>query len=374
PLIETKREGVFASLWEGKDTRIWTLVNRHEKTVSGDLLMIKEMPGYKYYDLVSGASAHINKKSGNIILKGEIKPRSIGCFIAVKSTNEDFDNFLKEMRSVRENYNDDNTVLPAALANLKKVQSTRLVTGFPSNQMVEIKPAIIRQSSVIESRECGTYYSSPVVTVDLSKYEVFPRTANISRIAIDITPVTNNQYYDFIKATGYKPKDNTNFLKHWKNGTFPEGKANYPVVYVDLDDARAYAAWAGKRLPREEEWQYAAQGYGWPKYPWGGELKDDCYNNTDDITPVDAYPKGKSPVGCLDMCSNTWELTESEYADYNNRFCMLKGGSFYQAKGSHWYTKGGPMPSELSAKFLMMYPGLDRCGTIGFRCVMDLES
>ena len=55
-------------------------------------------------------------------------------------------------------------------------------------------------------------------------------------------------------------KDDLNFLRDWKDGTYPDGWANKPVTWVSQEDARAYAAWAGKRLPHEWEWQYAAQG------------------------------------------------------------------------------------------------------------------
>lgn len=96
----------------------------------------------------------------------------------------------------------------------------------------------------------------------------------------------------------------------------------HPVVYVDLDDARAYAKWAGKRLPREEEWQLAAAGKEKNKYPWGNEMQPGCCNENIDgrTTPVKSYPKGKSVCGAWDMCSNVWELTESEYNDGRNRF------------------------------------------------------
>jgi formylglycine-generating enzyme required for sulfatase activity len=148
------------------------------------------------------------------------------------------------------------------------------------------------------------------------------------------------------------------------------------VVYVDLDDARAYAKWSGKRLPTEEEWQYAAQGVDGRKYPWGDQMEPDRCNDgeTGGTTPVKAFPRGRSPFGCYDMCGNVWQWTESQRNDGRTRFCIIRGGAFYAAKGSGWYMDGGPRPANFAAKFLMTWPGLDRCSTIGFRCSADLAT
>jgi len=72
------------------------------------------------------------------------------------------------------------------------------------------------------------------------------------------------------------------------------------------------------------------------------------------------------------MCGNTWEWTESESSDGRTRFAILRGGSFYKAEGSVWYTDGGPQSCRFGMKFLRMWPGLDRCATIGFRCAVPL--
>jgi len=103
-------------------------------------------------------------------------------------------------------------------------------------------------------------------------------------------------------------------------------------VYVDLDDARAYAKWADKRLPAEEEWQYSARNFG-----------------------------------------AVWEWTESERSDGRNRFAIIRGGSAFEAKGSNWYMTGGPQPANFAAKYLLFWPGADRCATLGFRCVRDRQ-
>jgi formylglycine-generating enzyme required for sulfatase activity len=192
---------------------------------------------------------------------------------------------------------------------------------------------------------------------------------------MDATPVTNRQFDEFIRVTNYKPAQPLNFLNHWRNGRIPAGLEEHPVVYVALEDARAYCAWAGKRLPSEEEWQYAAQGIEALKYPWGSEDDPSRRNGGDSggTTPVTAYPQGRSPFGLYDCCGNVWELTESAHADGRNRFLLLKGGCYYRAEGSIWYFDGGPRSNRHVAKLLLFWPGLDRSATVGFRCAVDLE-
>lgn len=104
------------------------------------------------------------------------------------------------------------------------------------------------------------------------------RPARLSRYALDLTPVTNAEFARFLIASGYRPLQPENFLKHWGGTAPPPGLEEHPVVYVDLDDARAYAAWAGKQLPTELEWQYAAEGPSRLAYPWGEAMKPGCCN------------------------------------------------------------------------------------------------
>jgi formylglycine-generating enzyme required for sulfatase activity len=245
--------------------------------------------------------------------------------------------------------------------------------------MAEVPGATMELNIEMRERECGFYESTPPPNHNLAgSYKIrlasFRRQVTLNRFAIDITPVTNAQFAEFMEVSGYRPKHPESFLRHWLGGKPPAGKEEHPVVYVDLDDARAYAKWAGKRLPTEEEWQYAAQGPNRLKYAWGNEMRQGCCNSgeTGDTTPVRTFPQGRSPFGCYDMCGNTWEWTESEYSDGRTRFCIIRGGSYYAVQGSNWYVDGGPQPANYATKFLLMWPGLDRCATIGFRCVVDL--
>ncbi len=170
----------------------------------------------------------------------------------------------------------------------------------------------------------------------------------------------------------YEPAHEANFLRHFAGGEPPAGQEEHPVTWVDLDDARAYAAWAGRRLPTEAEWQHAAQGPDAWRYPWGDGWDPARCSGGPGTRPVRAFPGGRSAFGIWDLCGNVWEWTESERSDGRTSSCILRGGSHFRARGSAWYTEGGPRPCGWAMRFLRVWPGLDRCATIGFRCAVDL--
>ena len=158
------------------------------------------------------------------------------------------------------------------------------------------------------------------------------------------TPVTNDQYAVFVKATGHAPP------KYWKGQKPPGGKGDHPVVEVSWDDAAAYCRWLGAALPSEAQWEKGARGSDGRIYPWDNQWDAELCNTSEggkgETTPVGAYPKGASPYGLLDMAGNVWEwcataapdgdlkpypydVEENEWSqDYANRTTVraLRGG------------------------------------------------
>ena len=376
PLVDAKPfPNVYASLWEDGNAKVWTLVNRSQAAVEGELLHLDVEPDYLYFDMVAGRAVTPDERSGTV--SGTILPRGIGCFYACKKTAlpADLNDFLRKMAATATGATSDETS-PVAGMKLRDVAPTRRYAVPPAG-MLALDPMEGEMSVVFSGRECGYYQSIEDSFINRGppgQPATLVRHVSIGRVAIDETPVTNARFKAFLDATNYQPKIKEQFLKHWVNGQIPPGKEDHPVVYVCLDDARAYAQWAGKRLPREEEWQLAAGGKDQWAYPWGAQFETGrCSDATDGTTsPVKAFPEGRSPYGVWDMCGNTWELTESEYSNGRIHFCILKGGCSYKATGSFWYFDGGVRPVNFAAKQLLMYPGIDRCATVGFRCVVDL--
>lgn len=210
---------------------------------------------------------------------------------------------------------------------------------------------------------------------------------------MDKFPVTNQQFKAFIDATNYRPRDTANFLKDWVHGAIPPGEEQFPVVYVSYEDARAYAKWAGKRLPTEVEWQYGAQTPGMSEWPWKQKKPvrwstqvvtntlivkrpegiDPRYCNLGNgqLYPVGKYKRGANPYGLEDLVGCVWQLTNDIYQDGSYRYIIMKGGSYFNPSSSWWYVQGGPRPLTYRQFLLRVSPGFERNATVGFRCVKD---
>jgi hypothetical protein len=268
PLVPVQQSGVFASLWEGQGLRLWTLVNRTGKDIEGTLLPVPALPEHRYFNLVAGKPLHPKIEGESVVLSCTLPPRGIGCFLSGPTRNlgRGFERFLERQTRVDARRNFGATA-PNVTTELLPVKSSRIYSRPPAG-MLEIPAATLEMDIEMRVRECGFYDSTPP-TGDVYNFQTrrFRRTVSFVRFAIDEAPVSNLQFAAFLAASQYRPEHGENFLKHWENGRPPSGREDHPVVYVALADARAYARWAGKRLPTEEEWQYAAQGLDGRRYP-----------------------------------------------------------------------------------------------------------
>jgi serine/threonine-protein kinase len=187
---------------------------------------------------------------------------------------------------------------------------------------------------------------------------------------IDLYEVTCEDYDKFVKDTGHAPPPT------WTTGgSYPEGAARRPVTGVTWDDASAYAKWAGKRLPTEEEWEFAARGEDGRRYPWGNEWQDNLANSgSKNKGMVDAGQyRGASPFGVFDMVGNAWEWTTSDFNSY-------PGGQMAEQKSGLKVIRGGYWGSEVKKAATTTYRaglainGEKDYGNTGFRCVKDVPA
>lgn len=136
---------------------------------------------------------------------------------------------------------------------------------------------------------------------------------NLRAYRIDKYPVTNAQYARFVVATDHRPP------LHWEGGRIPPGLELHPVTMVSWYDANRYAAWAGKRLPTEAEWEKAARGTDARRWPWGDEMdvsRLNTYYSVGSTTDVTRYQAGASPYGVLDMAGNVNQWTADDFLAY----------------------------------------------------------
>ncbi|MFH2068155.1 MAG: SUMF1/EgtB/PvdO family nonheme iron enzyme [Candidatus Omnitrophota bacterium] len=194
-----------------------------------------------------------------------------------------------------------------------------------------------------------------------------PVKVNVPSFLMDIYEVTNQQYADFVKATGHKPPADPRGLKYniWKNGTYPVELADHPVVNVSYQDAANYAKWAEKRLPTKEEWERANRGNEGFMYPWGNDYNPNATNGSGNqqgkgtTAPVGSFPYDRSPFGIFDLTGNVREWTATPYSSGSQHWKIVKGGSFEDgAEGLSSYAQfKGTMPAP----------------NLGFRCVKDVK-
>lgn len=378
PFYPMLRYGVFASRWPVGDRTVWTIVNRNDYEVEGRQLLVRDRTGMRYFDLYHGVELTPEHSDGGDVLSFAIGPHDIGAIAALPGNADDqMIALMAKMKSLTatslSSYENTWKVLPQQIV---PITSTKPAATAPPDMVLIPEADYVFRVEGIEVEggdDNGVDVQYP--------WEASPRRFHDHRLHIkpfymDKYPVTNQQFQQFLAGTSYHPADGLNFLKDWKNGTYPQGWEKKPVTWISIEDARAYAAWAGKRLPHEWEWQYAAQGTDERLYPWGNVWHADLTPRPEQgralrgPDAVDAHPAGASPFGVMDLIGNVWQWTD-EYEDEHTRAAIVRGGSYYQPQGSKWYFPQAYQDDQ-HGKLLLMAPSKDRSATIGFRCVRDL--
>jgi serine/threonine-protein kinase len=224
-----------------------------------------------------------------------------------------------------------------------------------------------------------------LVLVPAGQFSMGPerRSVYLRPFYADRFPVTNAQFAEFVQTTGYRSEDGGPFSSHFVEGTIPRALESHPATHVSWFDARAYAVWAGKRLPTEAEWEKSARGDDGRRYPWGKTEPDATRANfgraRNATVPVGSCPAGSSPYGAEDMSGNVWEWCEDVDSpefflrgpshDPCNRARngheragrrVVRGGSWmYDARSIRTYSRSSFEPGAVSR-------------SIGFRCVKDV--
>lgn len=242
----------------------------------------------------------------------------------------------------------ENPALPAS-----SVAASPVSTDLPQRMEVPAGMVLIPGGVFEMGRDASDEYERP------------PHFVEVRPFYLDRTEVTNDQYKAFVETTGHVAP------QHWRGNQPPAGEGNHPVVNVSWQDANAYAEWVGKRLPTEEEWEFAARGSDGRLYPWGSDWNQDFANtaesNAGAIVEVGRYPGGASPFGVLDLCGNVWEWTASDLRSYQTQAILvadrkvIRGGAYDVRNDRATTTYRGAVQAD---KF---YP------KTGFRCAREVQ-
>ena len=191
---------------------------------------------------------------------------------------------------------------------------------------------------------------------------------------MDKTEITNAEYFEFVRETGYKPTP-----ANWEKDKHLANEEKMPVRYVSIDDVSAFAAWRSKRdgvsyrLPTEEEWEYAARnGAKNNLYPWGDKFEAKCA--VTDQPNTEPKPVGTSSCpndwGILDLVGNVYEWTNSKANLYPG-----SKGAILETKEPRNMIRGGAALNKstgnmaITSTFRADVPATTRSKEIGFRLV-----
>jgi serine/threonine protein kinase/formylglycine-generating enzyme required for sulfatase activity len=196
-------------------------------------------------------------------------------------------------------------------------------------------------------------------------------TVKLPAFYIDKYEVTNRLYREFCDDTGRTYPPNPSWDSHYFD------KADYPVMNVSWYDARAYAVWAGKRLPTEAEWELAARGPNGNVFAWGNEFRDNAANLAGAAdgykytAPVGTFKLDVSQFGVVDMVGNVSEWIEDTYTFYSGNPQELPEGErlnrVVRGAGMDFGSDYAHLSSRRSRA-----PG--STAAVGFRCAADVQT
>jgi len=419
PLINSEVDSIWINYFPAENKSIYTILSLNPKGHTGNLFEVDSAVNFHFINLWNHEEVIPEENNGRHFIRVSIPPFNrefsgtriegvAGCiarfpdFLQVNKKQDSlilsaftgnqiklwkgnpsyekepviFNQIQLQLR-LHENFGRYEGKIVIQLFNNEKLTDERIIYREPGEPVLisSLKRTAYNEKSVsdmifIPSGEFHFYATSN------DQFIPYPANADSAKIRftefyMDKYPVSNQQYFDFVRSSGYNPKDTTNYLKHWKNGKFIPEDATKPVVWIDLTDAKAYAEWAGKRLPTEAEWQFAAQGSDGRKWPWGNDLDSTKFNISGRLMSSDSRPAGESAFGLEDLTGNVWQLTADVYDNGSYNFVMIRGGSYFQPTSSWWYVLGGPQSLDKRQMLLLVSPGFDRNSTVGFRCVMD---
>ncbi len=249
---------------------------------------------------------------------------------------------------------------PAATVNENLPANRTTNTKPPANVNAPAKPAAPKGMVYVPGGEFN------MGSAGGDDFERPPHRVSVKPFFIDLYEVTREDYARFVEQTGHSPPPG------WGGALPPAGTARWPVTHVSWHDAVAYAEWADRRLPTEEEWEFAARGTDGRSYPWGGEWQAGMANaggaGGGGLADVGSF-KGTSPFGAYDMVGNAWEWTASPPSVYPGGSARTtQPGDFRVIRGGSWSTPNGQATTTYRG---YLERGSRDTDKTGFRCAMD---
>ncbi len=257
-------------------------------------------------------------------------------------------------------------VAAAALTALAPPSNTTAgatwVSPFDRRQMVFVPAGPLRMGSVATERNRDTDEDTHDVAIPNGFW-------------MDSGEVTNAAYQRFVIARPewqigkVRPElQAADYLRGWQGTAFPEGQGDAPVVWVSWHAARAYAAWAGKRLPTEAEWEYGARGGTSTRFWWGNDF-DEQRVLTDPKAASTEQSRRTNTWGIRDGAGSVWEWTSSIYRPYP--YVATDGREDARAAGARTIRGGSRVNGEafLRSANRSTEEAAGASDLIGFRCV-----